>query len=243
MSAAEVTLSLSNSGDIILRCVQPMDEACKQWEVTSLPFSLSDNAVRVSLDGPGMFAAAKIEKGKKEFIATNNIYYNSDCEYCEESYNCNAESFCVMQNAFPHSKSFMAQVDFDIFGLDESWANAEVCSYLYYSTGEPVINFIKQSPESYFSGIGEGNSSSLLISYKIVAPEEEWVCIDATEMLRKIQAKGYSNLFVSWMGQDMSNKNGQPFNCYAGIAPLDNCGGHKPGGAEDCRPYLKLDYK
>ena len=146
-----------------------------------------------------------------------------------------------MQNVAPHGSTFISQLDFDIFNLDNSWETAEVCAYIYYYKG-PVINYLKNSPESYCSNIDYGNSTSTLITYKLITSKNEWVCINASEIIRDTESKEYSNVFINWLGQDL-NGGRFPFNCYYGIIDLENCEGNNPSGVNDCRPYLKLTYK
>jgi hypothetical protein len=226
----------ADSADVILRCVQFTENNCKKWQETDISFVFFNKTVSFTAYEDGIFSVGKISPKTITKIPTNSVYHNSDCEYCIEKYVCDAEIFCVMQNALRFGTTHTTQFDFDIFNIDKSWYKAEVCAYKSYST-EEVVNYIKYSPESFCSDIKYGNSTSDLISYAIVDSISDPVCIDASEILRYAQEEGYSNMFVNWMGQDLQGSN-FPFNCYYGINN-NACGDSET----DCKPYLKISYR
>ena len=80
------------------------------------------------------------------------------------------------------------------------------------------------------------------MNYKLIDKNDEWVCMDATDIVKEAKDKDYSNVFIDWLGQDLDGKS-FPIDCYRGLSPLQYCGGNNPAGADDCRPYLKLTYK
>ncbi len=227
--------------DVILKCLQFENETCKKWQKTDIPFAFKDSSIVFKLPSEGIYSGSRILKQKKEFIATNSVYYNSDCEYCEDRAKCQAEKLCLIQNKYPHNANFIAQLDFNIYDLDSSLTRVELCGYQYYNTKEMTLNYLTYSPESHCSDIRNGNMTSSLLSYKLIQPEKGWTCIDATEIVRESQNRQESNVFINWLGQDVNQEN-HPFTCYYGIASLDNCGGYNPSGAADCRPYLKVTY-
>ncbi len=233
-----VTLEV-NEANVLLKCLQFQNEICKKWVKTNISFALDNNTIKTELNEQGVYATANIQQNEIEFVQTNSIYFNTDYELYQP--NCNAESFCTMQNALSRRVNFFAQMDFDILELEETIERAEVCSYLYYYN-EPVFNYLKSSSESFCSNLKFENISSSLISYKIIDPEKGWKCIDATEIIKDAQEKGYSNIFINWLGQDLSGEN-FPFTCYYGNSPISNCDYYNPSGAADCRPYLRLVYK
>jgi hypothetical protein len=234
-----VNLAADNA-DTILRCLQFTDGVCRRWEKTDIPFAYLNNLVSFTVNESGVYSTSKIKQLKKEYIPSSSVYYNTDCSYCEETYNCRAEKMCILQSGGPVT-SFTAQLDFDILEISDNLESAEVCAYLYYISGEPVINYLKDSPQSYCSDIRLWNFTSSLISYKLIGEKEGWVCIDATELIQENQRKGYSNVFINWIGQNFGS--GKDFNCYLGISEIGNCGYYSPSGSNDCRPYLKLTYK
>lgn len=226
----------------ILRCAQYKDGICKKWEKTKVRFSENGRTISFTVNEQGIYAAANIISEKREYIPTSSVYYNSDCDYCESSFNCNAKNFCLINGIGETMTNFMAQADFDILELDPEFEKAEACAYAYYYSGEAVINYIKSSEESFCSNLKNANLESSLISYSYITPENGWKCIDVTEIIRDIQEKGYSNAFLNWMGQNL-NKQSTPFNCYLGEEDKGSCDNYNPSGANDCRPYLKMTYR
>ncbi len=231
----------SKDADTILRCTQFTNDTCKRWEKTGIRPDMNDGQISFSTESSGVYAAAAILAEKKEYVLTNSVYYNSDCEYCERPYVCDAERFCPMQNAIYKKVTFTTQLDFDILNLDSSWETAEVCAYSYYNSGVSVLNYLKDGPESFCSDLRNGNSSSDIISFKLIPNVDGWTCIDATLLIRNAESNYYSNVFINWLGEDLQETN-SPYNCYYGMASLDKCDSN-PSGANDCRPYLKLTYK
>jgi hypothetical protein len=230
----------SEKADTVLRCIQFTDNICKRWEKTEIPLTYSGNTTSFTVNERGIYSTLESTQLRKEYIQTSSVYYNTDCNYCEQTYNCQAEKLCILQSGGPVT-SFTAQFDFDILDLSDDWESAEICAYLYYNSGGQVINYLKDSPESYCSDIKLLNSSTPLISYKLVQDKEGWVCIDATYILRENQQKGYSNVFIDLTSQNFGT--GKDFNCYLGVSDIGNCGYYNPSGSSDCRPYLRMTYK
>lgn len=227
----------TDSADVILKCAQFTNNTCKKWQETNTSFVFFNRTTSFTVFENGIYSVGKIEPKKVTKIPTNSVYLNSDCEFCPTKYVCDADIFCVMQNAVQMKTTYTAQLDFDIFGLNESWFKTEVCAYKSYST-EDVVNYVKYSPESFCSDINNGNSTSDLISYALLDRRSEIDCIDASEIVRFAQNSGYSNVFIDWIGQDLNGAN-YPFNCYLGL-DSEKCSNDSEGG---CLPYLKISYK
>jgi len=266
ITTAEVVFKIDKA-DVVLKCLQFEEhrlhddyiKECKKWETTSIPFVVENNSIYFTINQPGIYVLANLKREEKEFIQTNSVYYMTDCDSCQGKYSCHADQFCVLQDLqatpdginaqFGYNEinatelvTFIAQFDFDVLNLRNSFDKAEVCAYSYYDTGETTVNYIKYSPESFCSDMREEYPSSDLISYGFIEPEPSWKCIDATEIIKESLEKSFSNIFINWLGQDVSGET-SPYNCYWALTELDRCGGHNPSGAEDCRPYLKMTYK
>ena len=155
-------------------------------------------------------------------------------------YNCAVESFCPIDGKVAENYDFAAQFDFDIFSLDKHVEDAEICMYTYYNSGDPVMTYLKYGPESFCSDIRQGNLSSTYLTYNLIQRENQWACIDASSLVQEAQRQKFTSLFVNVFGQNVDGSN-KPFNCYRGFAPLKNCGNSNPSGAQDCRPYLKIN--
>lgn len=233
---SEINLD-SDSADVILKCIQFNNSLCKQWQETNISFIFFNDTTTFNINSDGVYSVGKITPKKIDIIPTNSVYYNSNCDYCVEKYDCDAEVFCVMENAVDIKTTYIGQLDFDIFGLNNSWYKAEVCAHKSYSSGN-VVNYIKYSPESFCSDIDNGNSTSDIISYKVVEDKSDLVCIDASGLLRYSQENRHSNLFVNWLGENLNGAR-FPFNCYYGASNKTNC----QTNTTDCRPYLKLSYR
>jgi len=257
----------SNDATHVLRCVQFQEhrihdnyiKECKNWEITNTLFVVEEGVSYFTINQPGIYVLADLKREEKEFIHSNSVYYMTNCDSCESKYACYADQFCVFQNlmATPGGineqfgsnemyvselVTFIAQLDFDILNLKNSFDKAEVCAYSYYDSGETTINYLKYSPKSYCSDIRDQNASSNVISYEFIDPEPSWKCIDATQIIRESMKNGYSNVFINWLGQDINGETSL-YNCYWALTELDRCGGHNPSGANDCRPYLHIIYK
>ena len=146
----------SENADVILNCVQFTEGTCKQWQKYFIQHEVINNSVKLTLNEPGLYAVGDINYNTKTYVSTNSVYYNSDCDKCAEKIKCAAENFCVMQN-IKNGFSFNAQLDFDIFNIDNSWNKAEVCSFIYYNSNELTINYVRYSPESYCADIRQTN--------------------------------------------------------------------------------------
>jgi hypothetical protein len=232
----------SENADTILKCVQFTDNLCKRWEKTAIQFEKKDELVSFTVDTPGIYVAADIHNEKKEYVSTNSVYLNSNCDSCEKTYNCRATNVCLINGVGAERKNFIAQVDFDILNLDPVIEKAELCAYAYYNNRQDVITYVKEGPESFCSDIRNANLDSPFISYKLVSSIDTWVCTDVTDMVSHAKDKGYSNIFMNMLGQDLNGES-FPFVCYTGITELGNCNNYNPSGSNDCRPYLKLTYK
>ncbi len=229
ISFAEIVLE--GDANTILKCEQ-FDGYCKKWKKTQIGYEKLNNSIRFSVNESGIYVTANIIYGKPEKIESTAVYLNSDCEYCEIKNNCNAERFCVSQNAGGQRRTFAAQLDFSILNISSDIRNAQVCAFRYYHD-EPSFNYIKYSPESHCSAEYQ-NSTSDMISYKFVNAADGFVCIDATEILGYAMENKESNVFINWLGQDL---NGESF-------PLSCFYGNSTGcGLDNCKPYVRLEYE
>ncbi|MBN2367781.1 hypothetical protein JXC34_02090 [Candidatus Woesearchaeota archaeon] len=240
--SAEIRLE-AEYADVVLECVQYEDNSCKRWRKTNLLLDKKNSSYAFSVAEAGEYVLGILDTGYPEYIAASSVFLNKICPGCQISADCNAEKFCPVSDQGSVLFSYMAQLGFDIYELDGSAIDfAEICSYTYsrFSQG-PVENYVRDSELSYCSDLREHNLTSLFVSSATVDQASGWVCIPVTELLQHNLDQGYSDMFLDWMGQDLDTGVG-PYNCYLGSADLEECA-FNPSGAEDCRPYLRIEYK
>jgi len=264
---AEIVLDYETT-DVILNCLQfeetrrhdDIIRNCKKWVEYDAQFNVANNSIYFNIDEPGIYTTAELISEEKEYIPTNSVYQVANCPSCDGGSDCISDQFCVFQNlkateyginamlGFDNQSdadtyaTFMAQFDFDIWNLRDSFDKAEVCAYSYYDAGETTVNYVKQSNELSCSPVSQEYYVSGIISYDFIDQEKGWKCIEVTHHVSDSIDQGLSNLFLNWMGQELNGKT-EPYNCYRAITDLSACGGFNPSGADDCRPYLKLTYK
>ena len=230
----------ADDADIVLECSQ-FNKTCKKWVKTNLIISKNQKSYSFKPKINGIYALSNQNKIRPNYVPTNSVYLNSDCEKCNKIANCNALDFCPLQNKLKDKYDFVAQLDFDVYNLDKI-NTAQLCAYVTYNTDQNRIHFLKYSPESYCSDIKNGNSTSSIITFATIDKTNDWICVDATQLVEESLERQESNLFINWMGHDLAGGS-FPMTCYAGITQLNECGGKNPSGAQDCRPYLKINYK
>ena len=230
----------AQDANVVLECVQ-YNQTCKKWIKSDIRLSKSNELYifRPRLDG--YYALSNNDKVRPKFVPTNSVYLNSDCVKCSKIAECEAKDFCPIQNKLKDKFDFVAQLDFDVYNLDEI-DSAQLCAYVSYNTDQNRIHFLKYSPENYCSNIKNGNSTSSIISFATINKTKDWVCVDVKELIDESIQRQESNLFINWMGHDLSGGS-FPLTCYAGITDLEECGENNPSGANDCRPYLEINYK
>ena len=153
-----------------------------------------------------------------------------------------ADSFCPVTDQNVQGFTYIAQLDFDIFGLSDI-DNAEACAYKYYEYDNSTnTNYIQNSYSSYCSEISSGYNITGITSSKVIDKKTGWVCIPVTDILNQNLDSDYSNMFIDWSGENINGGKG-PFSCFRGIDALERCNNSNPSGAGDCRPYLKITYK
>ncbi|NTV23747.1 MAG: hypothetical protein HGA85_05230 [Nanoarchaeota archaeon] len=240
-NASRLEAHLASEGtDAIARCTQVFNGSCKKWQRTDIPFDFNGTIVNFSIDEQGIFAAMDMETSDLETIPASTVYYNSNCPTCEKSY-CSHETACAMYRTEPERYSFIPQADFDISHLSGDWESAEICVFVTYNPFGPVMNYVKYSPESFCGDSDYGNTTSDILSFKMIDTEDEWQCVDVTAIVREAQDNLYSNVFMTWFGEDLDGGS-SPYICFAGIGKGERCESN-PSGADDCRPYLRFTYR
>jgi hypothetical protein len=231
-----IKLDIQTTGaNKLLECVQ-YDEMCMKWkEKAAIPYASGRTAVTVR--EAGIYALAYVERSEISNLAAKTIYYNSNCDKCSQMASCEPDDFCVMQNKLSQGFDFVGQLGFDLLKISEDVVSAEICAKIDGAPSDPVMNYLKYSEKGYCGDLREHESISDMITYKMVYGDESWVCMDATIMVKDSLAKGYSDIYLDWIGQDLANE-ASPYACYVG---LEGCDSQDDEGG--CRPYMRLTYR
>ncbi|MFH2020375.1 MAG: hypothetical protein ABIJ34_03110 [archaeon] len=237
---AKISYPMGNS---LYECIQYESGICKRWAKSELEMAKDMGQHSYELSKDGVYAITSSEKVRKQFIPTGSLNLNTNCERCDTSAHCDSIGFNPVINQGDWNYSAIGQMDFDILNIDDTIVSAEICAYTKGRyTKNYTINYLRDSETAYCGPINQTQMISNAVTYKIIDQDIGWVCMPALDILRFNLGKKYSNMFVDWAGEDLNGNKG-PFNMYVGIRDLSYCDNDNPGGAEDCRPYLKIEYR
>ena len=242
----KLILSLNNKVSNLLRCeiFEFENLACRNWIKSNKYYETNSTHMWISLSEFETYAGSYVHNEKKNYltpVSMANTYY---CPGCEKEYQCNPEGFCPMYNHYLENDNFETQFDFDIYGLDsENLLNAKICAYQFYSWNNDLItNYITEIPVSSCSNVTQRFDVGSTNHYSLITKKNDWNCIDITELIKGRIEDTNSNMFVSWVGNDVEGQRG-PFACFSGYTDLSNCGDETLSGSGDCRPYVELIYE
>ena len=163
-------------------------------------------------------------------------------EYSSSS--CNPSAWCAMIDYGASCVEYSGEITFDLINLaGKTVSAAKVCAYRSSAIGAgnatQYIEKLSSSVCNAAPSISAPPSPPALIgSGSVPDSPAAWYCIDLTSS----EVSVGSNFFIRWWGQDL-NCTTSPYRCFTGPASgLASCGGSKPSGVSDCRPYLDITY-